>query len=997
MQLSFGVKITIKGQVLTNSGIGLYNDGTNSFFRWITQSTTNVTDTWSSGILDNKWLSKISKSVDIRKFGNQARFSGGSIKIGNEGQFWKELETLSLSMQGFKVEIIEIDLDIAHGGTNANETVIYTGITEQSDANQINYSIRFKGPTEGRISNIAKTITEDSEVDANTGEPLVTGDQKGKIFPLSFGTTDFKRFQQVADKVQVYQMTAALGADPEPIYYVTGYESIGNSERQFLINLSTLVNETNTLAELQDRIDVNQCYIRVVRGTGSGEVRRVLAVTSAEAGPNVNLLKVEVENNFVEELEDNTVSPDLSFVEFLFITNHFWQDFWQCGGYSDTNYYTEENSSYSRLPEYVLEGNVETVENNRIDFYPKLLGDDLKEANGFYFLEVPDVSPYNNNDADIIFDYGNTPTKSAGVDYMWESSDVTARANSNTDLGGDWWSDKNKGTFNENVYSTTTASAGDDNIVNFPYKIKTPIIDSNINNIQDIYILLDWEVENGTNTNYNTDCFIKVSYGPWFGSATQQLNEVLDGTAPIQLPNVNTIPSTWYSDSSDNFFPSRNKSKEITGYSLFSLAIDSRVDFNSLDSIYVSFELGTQESFIATRVKLKQVVLCVNTSNSIQEGIHSAGSGRVWKTDNPFSKSGTIVDPINISLMNKALQNYSQELGLLPDTDGWGLAYAKDSGGVNVATSSDLPIDLSNNWGGYNNSDLNDWENLFVNAQIFDSSKTSTDRLSQNIANSFWLVDYVNNKGEEAISQFTRKSSLSPSVTINLLEIVPDSLTGKTEFDTRDIYCQPFLNYNQNSIGGFDSSLEITEVSTNHTTEAAKAGAVKGADSLSDAEKAELWDRARVLYLQYGIINNPPKTLTENIWIRSDNDALFFMREWFNWMGAITVSGVATFSPKEFISFAVPYEESQNDGYGNNWDIGTRLLVNFPNETDGLDREIMITSIEYNIAQREPIVRVSGVMYGDETADNLTTQDQYSNTTVWDDTFATGDDKEDQI
>jgi hypothetical protein len=121
------------------------------------------------------------------------------------------------------------------------------------------------------------------------------------------------------------------------------------------------------------------------------------------------------------------------------------------------------------------------------------------------------------------------------------------------------------------------------------------------------------------------------------------------------------------------------------------------------------------------------------------------------------------------------------------------------------------------------------------------------------------------------------------------------------------------------------------------------------------------------------------------------------MREWFNWMGAITVSGVATFSPKEFISFAVPYEESQNDGYGNNWDIGTRLLVNFPNETDGLDREIMITSIEYNVAQREPIVRVSGVMYGDETADNLTTQDQYSNTTVWNDTFNTGDDKEDQL
>jgi hypothetical protein len=623
------------------------------------------------------------------------------------------------------------------------------------------------------------------------------------------------------------------------------------------------------------------------------------------------------------------------------------------------------------------------------------LNDDLNEANGFYFLEFPTAEPYDGADANTIFDYSNTPNKN--VSYMWESSDITSGLNANTTVGSNWWTDKTTGTFNENVFSVSTASAGDDNIVNFPYRLRIPTIPDDIDNIQDIYVLLDWEVENGTGTFFNTDCFVKVSYGPWFGGQTQQLNELFNNAASINMPSVNSIPSTWYGDSSDNFFPSRNENLEIKGYKLFSLGIDTRREFNTLNYIYVSLEIGTQNKDLATRVKLKQAILCVNTSNSIEEGIHSAGSGRTWKASNPFSKAGTLVDPVNISLMNKALQNYSQEIGLLPDSAGWGLDYAKDSGGVNVATGSLLPIDLSTGWGGYNNSDLNDWENLFVNAQIFDSSKTSTDRLSQNIASSFWLVDYVNNKGQEAISQFTRKSSLAPLVTINLLEIVPDSLTGKNEFDTRDIYCQPFLNYNQNSIGGFDSSLEITEVSTNHTTEAAKAGAVKGANDLSQAEKAELWDRARVLYLQYGIINNPPKTLTENIFISGDNDALFYMREWFNWMGAITVSGVATFSPKEFISFAVPYEESQNDGYGDNWDIGTRLLVNFPNETDGLDREIMITSIEYNIAQKEPIVRVSGVMYGDETADNLTTQDQYSNTTVWDDTFNTGDDKEDQL
>ncbi len=201
MKLAFGIKITLLDEVISSPSIGLYNDSTNSYFRWITQTATNTTDTWLSGILLRDWINSISKSVDVRRMGNVARISGGSINIGNELKFWKTIEDLGINLQGYRLEVIEIDLETAHSGTNANETLIYTGVCNQPEYNTGRYSIKFKNAFEERNSNLSKLIESNTETDPYTGDGLVTGDNQGKAIPVSFGSSTKKKFQSIANSI----------------------------------------------------------------------------------------------------------------------------------------------------------------------------------------------------------------------------------------------------------------------------------------------------------------------------------------------------------------------------------------------------------------------------------------------------------------------------------------------------------------------------------------------------------------------------------------------------------------------------------------------------------------------------------------------------------------------------------------------------------------------------------------------------------------------------
>ncbi len=343
------------------------------------------------------------------------------------------------------------------------------------------------------------------------------------------------------------------------------------------------------------------------------------------------------------------------------------------------------------------------------------------------------------------------------------------------------------------------------------------------------------------------------------------------------------------------------------------------------------------------------------------------------------------------------LMNFGQEEGINAPVDGWGYNYAVNDAGTDIIGLSGLPINtVLEGVGSFYNSDLTEWNSLLVNAQITDKTEADATRISENISKGFWLATWINARGEESVGQFTRKSSTTPTKLITLNEIVPNSLNGKRETDSRDIFSMPFLRYGKNALGGFDNSIEITLASSDLTIEADQAAAVKGANGLSDAEKAELWQRSRALYLKYGTLNTPPTELTDHKWITESSDALWYMREWFRNMGAIVENGIVVLAPREYISFSVPYEEARTDSDGNMWDLGTHLLVNFPNETNGSNREIMITSIKYNLKE-VPTVSIEGLMYSEKTADNIIVVDTYTNTTEWDDQYNTGDPKEDVL
>ena len=133
-------------------------------------------------------------------------------------------------------------------------------------------------------------------------------------------------------------------------------------------------------------------------------------------------------------------------------------------------------------------------------------------------------------------------------------------------------------------------------------------------------------------------------------------------------------------------------------------------------------------------------------------------------------------------------------------------------------------------------------------------------------------------------------------------------------------------------------------------TDQEKVDSIKGNHELPDYACIELWEKSRSLYIKYGTLQTPPKNMVDNEWVNKSTGALWFLREWLSSMGAIYSNGEYKVKPKETIAFKVPYSVAMADSNGERWGLGTRLLVNFPNETNNIDREIFISSIDFNIS-----------------------------------------------
>jgi hypothetical protein len=230
------------------------------------------------------------------------------------------------------------------------------------------------------------------------------------------------------------------------------------------------------------------------------------------------------------------------------------------------------------------------------------------------------------------------------------------------------------------------------------------------------------------------------------------------------------------------------------------------------------------------------------------------------------------------------------------------------------------------------------------------------------------------------VTQIVQKTSLAIAQTITQANMI--SWGERIEQDSRDIFCEPIVNYDYNVASkNFNSSVAITQVGVALATESDQANAVKGLDYLSESSRADLWQRARALYTYYGVINEAPKVLTDNTWISKKDDAYWYLRKWLRFQGVGIVGGVAKVVPKNYFSFVVPYSASID------LDIGSRINVNVPNLTDSVNYEAMIYSISRNVSASPPSVAIKVILFDLDVTEETDVQDSFDATLeTWQDT-----------
>jgi len=340
-QIVFGARIFLTDKdnpVTPDSTIGLYNVNTsNSEFRWVQNIV--FSSSWAaSGVLVPGGISNITESADLSVGGNVVQFSNVNLTINNTKQFWKELDSRGITLQGKLVEIFfyknsvpsviwkgvvgntSWDVKVFHIPCIAqNETMKANILIEkyvQSDNKNITVPAIFghwidtPAPFK-RVKNDKTFLTATmlmSPFDINTAGYIDKStylDQNAVVFPHVYGTS------------VVSDATTSFG-----LY--TGSRHIGSPTPYFQYYNSAMT------------LYFDNRYITTVLGSGEGQVKKII---KAWAGGSTALGLYNISTNdhfFGDEQPFGNSSADEAnntWSKIFDLDNQYQGDNWPCSGH----------------------------------------------------------------------------------------------------------------------------------------------------------------------------------------------------------------------------------------------------------------------------------------------------------------------------------------------------------------------------------------------------------------------------------------------------------------------------------------------------------------------------------------------------------------------------------------------------------------------------------------------------------------------------------------
>jgi hypothetical protein len=973
---SFSVQIIVDSDdTPSDPSIGL----TNGIFEWFLGGEFPDDPYFNNGrgILARDGISPITKSVKIDRFGDLANSSGLNLKIDNTEIFWKKF----LLAFGDNVSLHNSQVFVIEWNNGAFGPAIYSGVCDLPNFDKSTYNIPVRSNRDARDAQLSQSITEDfKKIDNPLLEDEIYTDSEaiGQVLPITFGENDKSFFLQTGDLQKDVGLTDSQStkyifpADPQedPLSPIGDDTRNGSAAYPIDVKISNVggvdLNNFNSL------LTEGFLYLGCTEGTAQGEIGKVSTYVLDPEGA-IGTIRIILAKPF----SINVAKADAR-LKFVDIRKEYNSDFWNCEGFIDDNGNAitanadiyNYNQGYQPLPRFTLDINASDLNSNEL---------------------IQDDANFESGSSDVF-----------GFDIVQENNVTELTAPTYFDVPTDWTYDANIAGFYRGISignTTLTDVAGDvsreDEADPFQWRAK-----ADLGNVTGFAKVFEYEVPTDIPDSFD-ECYVVMRS---LGGYTQQINisdvttrvqiksdkwfgDIIDvggtqGTASNQTIN---FPDNYSTDGliREAFWVPSNVANGFSGYRLIDLGISSKDQLIALEKLVFNFlfEFTFVQAVATAELYLDffSLGLLFKSKKSIDKGVYTPFKGRLYDEDiytgvTPnWSEDQLINDPIGALAHVKYLQNYNN-FGITPPVLGWGKEYP------NVFANNLIELN-PNADGSFVDDDLEDfgWYDVGISTQRTDNKSTSSTAMSKDICNRFFLMSWIGDDNRERVTQVAQKTSKTITEVVDQTKMI--SWGKRVEQDTRNIFCQPFVNYDFDVASKkFRNSMGITKVSSDLILEADKAAACVGMDFLSQSAKATLWDRARALYLYYGVINEPPKILSDHTWISKPSSAYWYLRKWLRFMGAVTQPETKVV-PRNRFDFVVPYE------VGRLWDVGTRINVKIPNITDDLEYEFLITSITKNLIDEIPTISVKGVLFDLDVRVDNTIQDSTDETLEnWQDT-----------
>ena len=994
-----------------------------SVFKWIQNDISGVTN-WKSGIIVSRGMSSWSRNINLFQGGNTALNCTFTVKVKNTNKFWNTINLLNIYMNGLRCEIFYFE--------DTTPTRKWCGICELPTWDARAYTIPSKGFKNQRIANI--TVKVDSTNTPNAVESIGTAIPTtwGCIKPVfdEYGNQIYKgyaKFPRVEDKVQVYRHSASsiintdsnvemridedllnckifpvveVGAGDTPTTYNI---KLGNAGQvKFFINSILQVVGTYNFNFFNNN-DLENIYIRVVKGTGGEVLRKVTAasITLSATPDDWTILSLTIQDIFEETLVGNATATaeNQTWINILKANRVFKVDEWKCKDFLDENgIVVSENLSlysYSSNEKVKVSGSAETVnieseiknffqlpgnsykikntnKKNSIEIDGSHYEKELDRVNSFLFLPPTKISLYDANDLDDLglenyaryYDGLYRGTSGSGNKFSVTNDAQTGSVDSVID--------RNYVTYFQRYLTLGTIANTHWRHV---FKLELPDLPYRYGDNFQIYfgiqLYCGW-----TNFVQQDPSYINIRNKAFIGACElsldkQDLEDNVDGNLPENLLTIDNTADFYFtknkpSRNNERFYKSVDDSGTMMGYENGLLGgIDTREKYERLQkncflTIRRIYDFGTDFTFCKDLIKLHNIYIAFKKVSSIKSAIYAPFQGRVFNDTWNGRKSAPTLMQSPPDLMESLCR-----LQCYPDcspapTMGWGRDYALGAK-INIGSTG---YDSFDNTVDPNFTILKSYK---AARQVLKYEENSTNKLKQSLCKDFFLANWVNKDKQECINRII-KSETSPSETINFSDLVNENKFKIREPNPADIFPEPFVNYRMNNANGkFEGYKGITNVDALNYDSTYSKG-------ITGATGEELWNKCNTLWNKVKHLETPPTYLTDKLWFNgedADQMAIDYLFNWIDWMS----------NPN--CEFYLDYVTCKD------WEETHRFNLQMPHQTNNAILECLLYKVTFD-PNPPNFVKCNAIIFRDSIPEDFRVKDtwiNYGNEHDWKDTW----------